>query len=194
MSKYDALEDYLRGLQVSSWRASFDQIENVLKTKLPNSAHKYQAWWSNNPSNSVMTKSWLRAGWKTEQVDVPGQAVTFRKVGQRNTESAPETKSLHGFADADTAYAAPPVRESKAGQSRELVIRDAAKWLFEVLEKRAVREGRTPEDVAVRILAAELRHDPDSVFEKLRRIRAMSPPLPADVDIAAMIREDRDSR
>ena len=82
MSKYDALTLALQNRPGSHWPISFKEIEAVLKTSLPNSAYSYPAWWSNNPSNNVMTKAWLDAGWKTCEVDVPGQKVTFKKAEQ----------------------------------------------------------------------------------------------------------------
>jgi len=82
MSKYDALTLALRNRPGSHWPISFKEIEAVLKTSLPKSAYSYPAWWSNNPSNNVMTKAWLDAGWKTCEVDIPGQKVTFKKSNQ----------------------------------------------------------------------------------------------------------------
>ncbi|MCB1416552.1 MAG: hypothetical protein KDJ64_09080, partial [Nitratireductor sp.] len=38
--------------------------------------------WSNNPSNNVMTKEWLAAGYETESVDVAGEKLVFRKCGR----------------------------------------------------------------------------------------------------------------
>lgn len=58
---------------------TFVEIEKVLGFKLPES-QKYPAWWSNNPSNNVMTYAWLAAGYKSEQVDITGKRVTFRRV------------------------------------------------------------------------------------------------------------------
>jgi len=81
MSKYDALTDALQNRPGSHWPVSFKEIEAVINASLPHSAYNYPAWWSNNPSKNVMTKAWLDAGWKTCDVDVPGQKVTFRKTG-----------------------------------------------------------------------------------------------------------------
>jgi hypothetical protein len=59
---------------------TFDQIERVIRAKLPPSATNSRAWWSNNPSNSVMTKAWRDAGFRSEHVDIEGRRVTFRRV------------------------------------------------------------------------------------------------------------------
>ncbi len=72
MSKYSNLGEFLRGQRTSSVRVTFAEVERIIGHKLPRSA-RYPAWWSNNPSNNVMTKVWLEAGFKTEQVDIDGK-------------------------------------------------------------------------------------------------------------------------
>jgi hypothetical protein len=47
---------------------------------LPRSATEHRAWWSNNPSNSVMTKAWLEAGFQSESVDMESRKLVFQKV------------------------------------------------------------------------------------------------------------------
>jgi len=64
---------------------TFDQIERVIGEKLPRSAHRYRAWWSNNPDNSVMTKAWLDAGFRSEQVDMEQRKLVFRRLEQEPT-------------------------------------------------------------------------------------------------------------
>jgi hypothetical protein len=61
-------------------KISFDQIERIIGDKLPASAHEHRAWWSNNPNNSVMTKAWIEAGFRSEQVDMEGRNLVFRRV------------------------------------------------------------------------------------------------------------------
>ncbi len=56
---------------------SFAEIEQVLGAKLPPAAHAHRAWWSNNPSNNVMTRSWLAAGYATERVDMASERLVF---------------------------------------------------------------------------------------------------------------------
>ena len=58
---------------------TFQAIERIVGAKLPPSAYKYRAWWSNNPTNSVITHAWLDAGYKTANVDMPGRKLVFRK-------------------------------------------------------------------------------------------------------------------
>jgi|SRR5882672_10965207 len=89
MSKYVNLGEFLRGQKTSAVRMSFAEVERIIGHKLPRSA-RYPAWWSNNPSNNVMTKIWLEAGFKTEQVDIEGRKLTFRRV---DSQSSTDRKS-----------------------------------------------------------------------------------------------------
>ena len=59
---------------------SFDEIERVIRSKLPPSATQHRAWWSNNAQNNVMTKAWKDAGFESEDVDMKGRRVAFRRV------------------------------------------------------------------------------------------------------------------
>ena len=80
MSKYAALGDYLKRQHADRVPMKFADIEKIIGAKLPASAHKHRPWWSNNPHNSVMTKVWLDAGFESEQVDIAGRKLVFRRV------------------------------------------------------------------------------------------------------------------
>jgi hypothetical protein len=80
MGKYDALGHFLRGQRGGEVPMTFAEIERLTATKLPPSAHRHRPWWSNNARNSVMTKVWLEAGFRTEQVDMEGRKLVFRRV------------------------------------------------------------------------------------------------------------------
>lgn len=79
MGKYDPLGEYLRRQRKDLVPMSFRDIEKLIGSRLPRS-RRYPAWWSNNPWNNVMTKVWLEAGYVTEQVDVAGEKIVFRRV------------------------------------------------------------------------------------------------------------------
>jgi hypothetical protein len=79
MSKYDALGAYLRAQGADVVPMTFAEVERVVGAKLPKS-QKQQAWWSNSTSNNVMTQVWLDAGYRSEQVDVVGRKLVFRRV------------------------------------------------------------------------------------------------------------------
>ena len=61
---------------------TFAEIERIIGAALPASAFNYRAWWSNNPTNNVMTHSWLKAGYKTANVDMEGRTLVFVKSTQ----------------------------------------------------------------------------------------------------------------
>lgn len=81
MGKYEPLTKFLSDQPVDEIRMSFNEIERVIGDRLPASARNHRAWWSNNPNNSVMTKAWLDAGFRSEQVDMGGRKVVFRRSG-----------------------------------------------------------------------------------------------------------------
>jgi hypothetical protein len=85
MSKYEPLRRYLKGRSTELVPMTFVEIEKLLGFKLPES-QKYPAWWSNNPTNNVMTNEWLAAGYKTEQVDIEGRKLVFRRVRSADPE------------------------------------------------------------------------------------------------------------
>lgn len=80
MSKYSPLADYLKRQDRERVPMTFAEIERITGIKLPASALKHRPWWSNNPKNSVMTKVWLDAGFESEQVDMTGRKLVFRRV------------------------------------------------------------------------------------------------------------------
>lgn len=77
MSKYEPLTAFLQSMNGREVRMSFAEIEGLLGQKLPAKSKAHRAWWSNNPSNSVMTKAWLAAGYKSAQVDMAGEKLSF---------------------------------------------------------------------------------------------------------------------
>jgi hypothetical protein len=80
MSKYAPLGEFLRAQRADEVEMSFADIERVTRVKLPDRAQMLRAWWSNNPSNNVMTKVWLDAGFKTERVDLSRRRLVFRRA------------------------------------------------------------------------------------------------------------------
>lgn len=100
MGKYAPLGDFLRTRGTALVPMTFEEIEQVTGVKLPPKAQHHRAWWSNNPSNNVMTKVWLDAGYETERVDMAGRKLVFRRVG--------------GLAEAEqSALSAPPAKPEK---------------------------------------------------------------------------------
>ena len=82
---------------------TFADIERVIGADLPPSAFKHRPWWSNNPSNSVITNSWLKAGYKTENVDMAGKKLVFVKAAQYPPPPESGASALHDAAPAPAA-------------------------------------------------------------------------------------------
>ena len=89
MSKYSPLSEYLGQQRNPVVRMSFDEIERVIGEKLPPSALRYRAWWSNNDTNNVMTKAWLEAGFQSEEVDMKARRLAFRRVHAKPSPTGP---------------------------------------------------------------------------------------------------------
>ena len=59
---------------------TFDDIEEVIGSKLPPSASTHRAWFSNNPTSNPMTRAWLAAGYRSADVDMAKRKLVFRKI------------------------------------------------------------------------------------------------------------------
>jgi hypothetical protein len=96
MGKYDSLGSFLRDQKASAIPMTFVEVERVIGHPLPRSS-QYPAWWSNNPSNNVMTQVWLDAGFKTEHVDVAGKKLVFRRVSPLQSENEKSSVLKDGY-------------------------------------------------------------------------------------------------
>jgi hypothetical protein len=101
MSKYEPLKSYLENRRFNEVPMTFAEIEKVLGFKLPEKSQQHRAWWSNNASNSVMTKAWLAAGYRTERVDMAGRRLVFRRAKDVPNPSPPG--GAHGSRSAEPA-------------------------------------------------------------------------------------------
>ena len=86
MGKYASLGEFLRGQRTQEVPLTFRDIERITGGKLPPKAQHQRAWWSNNPSNNVMTKVWLEAGYESTQVDMSARRLVFRRRQKADTE------------------------------------------------------------------------------------------------------------
>jgi hypothetical protein len=80
VARYEPLTRFLQEQTHDVVRMSFGDIERVLGRKLPQSSGTHRAFWSNNAQNNVMTRAWIAAGFRSEQVDLPGQTLVFRRM------------------------------------------------------------------------------------------------------------------
>jgi plasmid stability protein len=178
MSKYEPLTRYLESQPGQEHALTFQQVEAIIVGKLPSSAYRHRAWWSNNPKGHVMAEAWVKAGWKTSEVDMEERKLKFRRIRnplQRET----------GFAENPPA----PLHHG----SYSLTVSGLDETTLSRLQAKADLQGRSVEEVAREILRHGATLTAEERLALADRIRAMSPSL-HDIDVVAMIREDRDSR
>lgn len=77
--KYRYLSDYLHNAAGEAVRLTFDEIEQILKDKLPRSAYQHRAFWANTGSHSIAI-SWMSVGYQTVEVDLTNRYVVFEKT------------------------------------------------------------------------------------------------------------------
>ncbi|MGQ0483867.1 MAG: DUF7662 domain-containing protein [Hyphomicrobiales bacterium] len=174
MNKYQPLTEHLRRQSASQYPIKFNDIENIIGGELPPSAFKHRAWWSNNPSNSVMTKAWLEAGWISSNVDLEEKKLVFRRV------SGPPSP--------------PPQNAAPTNQDgRSLTISGLSAETMSRLQIRAELAGETTEQVVRRIITENAKLTMSERLALADRIRTAGPKL-HQLDVPSMIRQDRDAR
>lgn len=81
MSVYSPLQSHLKSLKYKHWKATFAEIERVLRRPLPKSAYTYQAWWANQEgAGHSQTAAWRDAGWRTANLDLASKTVEFERI------------------------------------------------------------------------------------------------------------------
>jgi hypothetical protein len=106
MTKYEKLGQFLHEHVSEEIPMTFAEIERVIGCALPRSS-RYPAWWSNHPANNVMTKIWLAAGFKTEQVNTQARKLVFRRAPSPASQPGREDAAW-GMAEMARGFAAPP--------------------------------------------------------------------------------------
>ena len=99
--KYTPLQKHLKAQSGAQISMSFADIERLIGAKLPPSARKHRPWWSNHPGNSVITRAWLNAGYKSEQVDMKRECLVFCRA---SNDLATNRDSVRDSAVANGAY------------------------------------------------------------------------------------------
>lgn len=113
MSKYSPLTEHLAARKDLRVRMRFAEIETLLGFPLPHSARAHRPWWANTAHSHVQAKSWLEAGYETQEVDLEKELLTFAKLnavdqGSRKEDKKPRRHPLFG-AMAGTITVAPGV-------------------------------------------------------------------------------------
>lgn len=178
MNKYEPLTRYLQSVPGQKHHLTFEQVENIIVGKLPPSAYKYRAWWSNNPQGHVMAQAWVNAGWESSDVDMEGRKLVFRRINH------PPHRAT-GFSDLPP----PPLQPG----SKTLTVPGLDAPTLSGLKAKAELHGRSIEDMARDILERNAILTSEERLALADRTRAMSPGL-HDIDMVAMIRQDRDER
>ena len=82
-SRYSPLASYLAN-QVNEEdqkiKVHFDEIEEIIKERLPTLARSHRSWWSNDPVTQLYSEQWLDAGWRVSNVNMSEQKVTFVRI------------------------------------------------------------------------------------------------------------------
>ena len=109
MTKYAPLSDFLNTAAFTRLNASFAEIEAVLGFRLPKSAYTHAEWWSNNDTGHSHARSWLQAGWRTEDVDLAHRKVTLSRAPAPEASSGRRIGSMRGtfWVDPDCDLTAP---------------------------------------------------------------------------------------
>jgi len=76
VSKYEPIEKHLAALKENNITLTYAQMEELATFKLPDSAYKHRAWWSNGKKGG--SKFWLRVNWLVDAVKL-GESVSFRR-------------------------------------------------------------------------------------------------------------------
>ena len=76
--KYRFLSDYLHESNQTHIKLSFDEIEKILKFKLPDSASTHRAFWANTTSHSIAL-SWLSVNYEVVEVNLENKYIVFEK-------------------------------------------------------------------------------------------------------------------
>jgi hypothetical protein len=82
--KYTPFENYLRRLSESQREVTlgFEELEGILKNKLPPSAYEDRRWWDHETeANHLNKRAWSNAGWKIASLDVKEKWVKFVRAG-----------------------------------------------------------------------------------------------------------------
>lgn len=128
MGKYEPLGEHLRGLRGDVWHANFDEIEDILGFRLPNSARDHRAWWSNHSGgNHSQCAVWVEAGWETRDIDQERERVRFERVHLSAADRSEPNRSLWAEAARITGIKDRQALEEAA--ARALIQREAARVL-----------------------------------------------------------------
>ncbi|HET9914076.1 MAG TPA: CBS domain-containing protein [Anaerolineales bacterium] len=79
-SRYATLAIWLAAQDAEQVLLTFEQIEKLIRSPLPDSALQLRAWWANDRVGHTHSILWLNAGWKVVYVDLGGGQVIFARI------------------------------------------------------------------------------------------------------------------
>ena len=85
-SKYQPLTDYLATQPSDTVTLTFAEIEAMLGSRLPHTAHR-PGWWSNSPTWFPHARTWLGVGWRVKTANLAWRTVTFVRQPSGRTEA-----------------------------------------------------------------------------------------------------------
>ncbi|MCX7303139.1 MAG: hypothetical protein NTV73_02200 [Hyphomicrobiales bacterium] len=116
-TKYHPLFEYLLFSGQGRLTLSFAEIEAIVGAPLPPSARKREEWWSNSPSGHSQARAWMRASYRTSNVDLADKKVDFSLEGWPEGYSRVNIRTLAGHDTSGLAEATQaPYEGSNAGE------------------------------------------------------------------------------
>jgi len=79
IARYNPLRDFLATYRATQLQLAFEQIENMIGSKLETAAYTFKSWWDNDRGNPQAI-AWLEAGWEVADVILEQRKVIFRRV------------------------------------------------------------------------------------------------------------------
>jgi len=78
-SRYAGLADWLFQQPEAKIALTFEQVEGIIGSPLPDSARVFKAWWANDTVGHTHSILWLDAGWRVESVNLSEEWVRFAR-------------------------------------------------------------------------------------------------------------------
>jgi hypothetical protein len=73
---WSILFDFLNTKKATQITLTFDELEDILGNKLPESSLVFDSWWRNDKTHS-QARAWMSAGWRTTRPNPHERKVTF---------------------------------------------------------------------------------------------------------------------